>query len=239
MRLLLRVVVSGLLATSGVLYLMAASQRWWPACKLGRFDEPGCVRVQNDDYGYLVPSGPWTPAGDAAQLAGIALVCLAVAVAVLPWLWAPRHVGVALATCVPAAAIALMGVTTWGAGLSGSSVSGAEGWVPLAGIVWCFGLPSVLLIAAVVRMDDGPPGTTRWRVVAALLLGLANPLADYVIGSAAVGYVSHDYTPWVEAVSAVLLVSAALVTWPSTLGRAPAGGPAPAPHPRDDQLAAT
>ena len=84
MRLLLRVVVSGLLATSGVLYLMAASQRWWPACKLGRFDEPGCVRVQNDDYGYLVPSGPWTPAGDAAQLAGIALVCLAVAVAVLP-----------------------------------------------------------------------------------------------------------------------------------------------------------
>ena len=144
-----------------------------------------------------------------------------------------------MATCVPAAAIALMGVTTWGAGLSGSSVSGAEGWVPLAGIVWCFGLPSVLLIAAVVRMDDAPPGTTRWRVVAALLLGLANPLADYVIGSAAVGYVSHDYTPWVEAVSAVLLVSAALVTWPSTRGRAPAGGPAPAPHPRDDQLAAT
>lgn len=239
MRLLLRAVVSGLLATSGVLYLMAASQRWWPACKLGRFDEPACVRVQNDDYGYLVPAGPWIPAGDAAQLAGIALVCLAVAVAVLPWLWPPRPVGVALATCVPAAAIALMGVATWGAGISGNSVSGAEGWVPLAAIVWCFGLPSVLLTAAVARMDHAPPGTTRWRVVAALLLGLANPLADYFIGSAAVGYVSHDYTPWVEAVSAVLLLSAALVMWPSTRGRAPAGVPARASRPRDGQFAAT
>lgn len=239
MKLLLRVVVSGLLATSGVLYLMAASQRWWPACKLGRFDEPACVRVQNDDYGYLVPSGPWIPAGDAALLAGIALVCLAVAVGVLPWLWSPPHVGVALATCAPAAAIALMGATTWGAGLSGSAVSGAEGWVPLAGIVWCFGLPSVLLTAAVVRMDDAPPGATRWRVVAALLLGLANPLGGYFIGSAAVGYVSHDYTPWVEAVSAVLLLSAALIMWPSTRGRAPAGGPAPAAHPRDGQFVTT
>jgi hypothetical protein len=228
MRLLLRVMVSGLLATSGIAYLMAAAQRWWPACRLGRFDEPACVRVQNDDYGYLVPAGPWIPAGDAAQLAGIALVCLAVAVATLPWLWPPRHVGVALATGVPAGAIALMG-----------AVSGAEGWVPLAGILWCFGLPSVLLAAAAVRMDDAPPGTTRWRVAAALLLGLANPLADFFIGSAVVGYVSHDHTPWVETVSAALLLSAALVTWPSTRGTARAGGPVVAPHRRDGQLATT
>ena len=124
-------------------------------------------------------------------------------------------------------------------GITGSAVSGAEGWVPLAGIVWCFGLPSVLLTAAVVRMDDAPPGATRWRVVAALLLGLANPLGDYFIGSAAVGYVSHDYTPWVEAVSAVLLLSAALIMWPSTRGRAPAGGPAPASHPQDGQFVTT
>lgn len=228
MRWVLRAVVSTLLAASGALWLAGAVQQWWPACRWGRFDDRECLLAQSYPYGY---DGfePWTPIADTAHLEGMALMCLAASVALLPWLWLPRRIGASLAALVPASCIAIFAVASWTAGASGSSTAPGT---PITGFIWVIGLPLVLVVTALVRLDEAPPRTNRWRVIVALLVGLSNPLASYVIGPVFTWYVSHDDTPWVEVLSAVFLMVASVLVWPSS--RAPAqvtsptgGGSAP------------
>jgi hypothetical protein len=170
---------------------------------------------------------PWAPIAETAQLEGLSLVCLAAAVALLPWLWLPRGSRVSLAVLIPAFCIGLFAVAAWTVGPSGSyaAVADAAG-APTTAFVWVLGLPAVLVVAAVTRLNGAPPRTTRWRLLVALLVGMSNPVASYFIGPMFVGYVSHDDTPWVEVVSTVFLVIASVLVWPSSRPPAPATTPA-------------
>lgn len=223
MRTVLRATISMLLAVSGLLWLAAVVQRWWPDCKLGQFDEPACLWAQSYHYERFEGSELWAPIAHTAHLEGVSLICLAVAVAVLPWLWAPRRTGTSLAVLVPAFCIGLLGAGTWAVGPSGSGQDAAvAGGAPLTAIVWIFGLPAVLLCAAVSRLDEAPIGTTRWRLVVACLVGLSNPLVAYFIGPIFTGYLSHDDPPWSGAVSTGFLFVAACFVWHSSRAPAPA-----------------
>lgn len=39
-----------LLVVSGVLLVLASVERWWPVCRYGSFDTPGCIARQDDSY---------------------------------------------------------------------------------------------------------------------------------------------------------------------------------------------
>jgi hypothetical protein len=218
MRCVCRVAVSTLLLISGILWLAAVAQRWWPDCKLGQFDEPACLWAQSYPYERFQGSEPWTPIAHTAQLEGSSMLCLAFAIAVLPWLWAPRRISPSLAVLVPAACVGLLGAGTWALGPSGSAeAAAAAGGAPVTAIVWVLGLPGFLLAAAAsAHTKEAPAGTNRWRLVVACLIGLSNPLAAYFIGPMFTGYMSHDDPPWSGVVSTVLLVAAAAFVWPSS-----------------------
>ena len=216
MRWLVRAAVAASIALAGALSVAAAAQRWWPACKRGDFDAVGCLRVQDHLYDYVAPTAPWAPVGSAAQLAGVAMVLLAVGVTSLPWLWLPRRPLVCLAVAVPALAVLLIGGLTWNAGISHETV--AAGVVPPI-LVWSFGLPLALGMAAATSCDaHTSQRTTRWRVVVAVLIAMSTPLAEVMFAPMLLGYMSHDSTPWAGAVTGVLLVAAGCAVWPATSG---------------------
>ena len=216
MRWLVRTAVAASIALAGALWVAAAAQRWWPACKRGDFDAVGCLELQDHLYDYVAPTAPWVPVGSAAQLAGVAMALLAVGVASLPWLWLPRRPLVCLAVAVPALAVLLIGGLTWNAGLSHEATAGGMGPTIL---LWSFGLPIALAMAAATSRDDHTPQrTTRWRVVVTVLIAMATPLAEFIFAPMLVGYLSHDSTPWAEAVTGVLLVMAGCAVWPATSG---------------------
>lgn len=222
MRSVCRVAVSTLLLMSGILWLVAVVQRWWPDCRLGQFDEPACLWAQSYPYERFKGSEAWTPIAHTAQLEGASMLCLAFAIAVLPWLWAPRRIGTSVAVLVPATCVGLLGAGTWALGPSGSAEAAAvAGGAPLTAIIWVLGLPVALLAAAAfAHTQDVPVGTNRWRLVVTCMIGLSNPLAAFFIGPMFTGYMSHDDPPWSGVVSTVLLVAAAAFVSPST--RAPA-----------------
>jgi hypothetical protein len=215
--------VAALLALAGALWVAAAVQRWWPACPRSDFDSAACIELQDHLYDYVAPTAPWVPVGNAAELAGVAMVVLAFGVAVLPWLWEPVRPLACLAVAVPAVAVLLVGVWTWRAGLTHEVVGGA---VLPAILVWSFVLPLALSAAAVATSRDGrtPQRTRRWRVAAAVFLSLATPLAEVMFGPLLLGYMSHDSTPWTEIMTGTLLVAAAGAVWPAT-ARSPRGAP--------------
>ena len=144
------------------------------------------------------------------------MVLLAVGVTSLPWLWLPRRPLVCLAVAGPALAVLLIGGLTWNAGLSQEPL--AVEVVPTI-LVWSFGLPIALAMAAETSRDDHTPQrTTRWRVVVTVLIAMATPLAEVIFAPMLVGYMSHDSTPWTGAVTGVLLVTAGCAVWPATSG---------------------
>ena len=215
MRWIMRAAVAASIVLAGALSVAAAAQRWWPACK-GDFDARGCLERQDHLYDYVAPTAPWVPVGSAAQLAGVAMVLVAVGVALLPWLWLPRRPLVCLAVAVPAFAVLLIGGKTWGAGLGHEAA--AVGVVP-ALLVWSFGLPLALAMAAATSSDDHTARrTTQWRVVVTVLIAMSTPLAEVIFAPMLLGYMSHDSTPWAGAVTGVLLVAAGCSVWPATSG---------------------
>jgi hypothetical protein len=215
-RWLMRGAVAASIALAGALWVAAAAQRWWPVCKRGDFDAVACLELQDHLYDYVAPTAPWAPVGSAAQLAGVAMALLALGVTLLPWLWLPRRPLVCLAVAVPALAVLLIGGLTWSAGLSHEALD--IGVVPTL-LVWSFGLPIALGMAAATSRDDHTlQRTTRWRVGITVLIGMATPLAELVLAPMLVGYRSHDSTPWTEAVTGLLLVTAGCAVWPATSG---------------------
>lgn len=123
-----------------------------------------------------------------------------------------------LTVAVPALAVLVIGILTWNAGLSREAVA-ATGVVP-AVLLWSVGLPIALALAASTRHDDNTPQrTTRWRLVMAFLITMSTPLVETIFTPMFLGYMSHDSTPWAEAVTGALLVAAGLAAWPAT--RAP------------------
>jgi hypothetical protein len=180
MRCVCRVAVSTLLLISGILWLAAVVQRWWPDCKLGQFDEPACLWAQSYPYERFQGSEPWTPIAHTAQLEGSSMLCLAFAIAVLPWLWAPRRISPSLAVLVPAACVGLLGAGTWALGPSGSAeAAAAAGGAPVTAIVWVLGLPVFLLAAAAsAHTKEAPAGTNNKYLDMHMAIGSALTMFD-------------------------------------------------------------
>jgi hypothetical protein len=216
MRWVVRAAVAAFISLAGALSVAAAAQRWWPACRRGDFDAVACIKAQDHLYDYVAPTAPWVPVGNAALLAGVALALLAVGVTLLPWLWLPRRPLVCLVVVVPALAVLVIGGLTWNAGLGQEALH--VGVAPTI-LIWSFGLPVALAMAAVTSRDDHTAQrTTRWRVGITVLIAMATPLGEAMFAPLLVGYMSHDSTPWTGAVTGVLLVTAGFAVWPATSG---------------------
>ncbi len=213
-------VVPVLLSGSGVLMILAARERWWPACRLGDFDAPDCLTLQDHRYDFLAPSEPWVPVGAAAQVGAGSMVLLSLALLFLPWLLAganrtavtlPLGAGLAVALLTTAAMTGL-------SGLSGRVVErpGLE-WV-----YWLWLLSPIALIVMVFASQNADPRPgMQWRLLVAVLVSASTPLGELFIAGALLG-LSYDTTPWSEAVSGVFLVAAGLALWPAIRARSAA-----------------
>lgn len=211
---LLRIVVAVALTGAAALTYAAAWQRWWPACPHGGFDSDACLRLQSHEYDFQLPSDPWVPVGQAAELYGGALLALAVAAALLPTVLRPDRpaagggwwrVFAVLVAVVPAASLALLGIATLRSGQEGELVS-----MPGVGfvfVVWCLAWPACLTALAAAA-----PGVRPERALpVAILLGFATPIpALLFFGPLFAGYTSYDTAPWSEAAPAPLLLAAAV-----------------------------
>jgi hypothetical protein len=207
----------------------AAAERWWPACHLGSYETPACLRVQEYRYDFVLPLDPWVPLGHAAVLAGLSLLLLGAAVAALPLLLRPRHrpAYVWLPCAALGASQLLAGVSTLGSGLLGRP--GRASWEPFVMFVWlgwpvALTLTSILMIAHVRRPGVG------WLLLIVLLTA-STPLVQAFL-TPAVTDTSPHMTPWSEAWGGACLLLAALAVWPAAYRRRrPA--PAVASAPRD------
>ena len=213
-----RPVVSLALAASGVAWVAAARERWWPACPWRDFDSAACARIQDDAYGSIAT--PWLEAGYTAELQALALALVAVAIAFLPWLWLRRPVAV-VALATGAVSVALFVSATW-VYLSALAGRPVEGWwftVPL--VVAALGWPLYLFLGLIAALADPYVGVWRpgtgWRLGFWCLLLAGTTLLQLWVVPVVLGYMSYDHTPWADAVSGGLMLCAALVVWPATV----------------------
>ncbi len=206
-------VLAGLLfVVAGGLSIMAARLRWGPACSDG-FDTVPCVLIQDHRYDYLLPTEPWDPIPGAAELAGMSYVLVAVAIALVfaavrsAW-W------VRLLQALLVLSVLFVGVTTVLSGRAGVPVEPATSVAASLMPLWMVAPPMALMILftrwALGPEDGGLLPAFAWASWAGLLV-LATPLPEYFVISLAVGYTSHDTTPWTGAASGVLLVLAGIV----------------------------
>jgi hypothetical protein len=188
----------GCLMASGLLAVAAAVQRWWPACVPGDLDSLACLTMQDSAHDFMVPNEGWAPGAGAAALYGVGLLLLAVACVVLPGLLVGSAPGLQLtvASWVVALGTAVVGAVTTLSGVRGQvvTVPGHE----VAAVLWVLG-PIVLATLGLVsgRLTSGRFG---WRMGAVAALVVGNPVAQFLFAPAILGYVSHDTTPWAEAV---------------------------------------
>ncbi len=227
------VAVSALLVGSGTLEVAAARERWWPACPLGGFDAPACVRLQSHEFDFLTPADPWIPLGQAATLGGLSLLLLALAMGILPWLLAAQSRSVTAAASLLMGLGALQnGIVTLRSGQVGRPVLGAvlgpAGWCLLLGLLLMF------VVASTPEPGDEPRPGIGWPLTLVGLLASSILLVQLLIAPIVLAYTSYDTTPWTEAVDGAVLLLAALAVWPATVVRADAGRVyvAPAERPR-------
>lgn len=198
----LRVVAGVLLGASGALMFAASWQRWAGACRwvdvTANVESALCTSRQDHLYDFVLPTDPWEPVGDAAQLAGWSLLVLAPAFVLLPWALTGRRPGIVSTAALVGAVMALgaVGVATLRSGLAGSVVP--TNIDVLALYAWLL-LPLGLL----VRFSVAARG---WPLAATVLLFLATPLVatfTYAVGP-------YDAQPWWEGTSGVLTATAGL-----------------------------
>jgi hypothetical protein len=233
-RFVMRATASSLLLASAVMFVAAAAQRWWPACRRGAFETDACLRLQDHAFDHLLVSDPWTPAGHAAQYAGAAMILLAGAAAVLPFLLVRRplwfSVPVAFST---AGALTVLGAHAWTSGVTGQ-VQPTPG-ITAAALVLTVVVPVAAGIWAARELGAGPdPARDRWTRALAAALIVSSPLPTELLGPLVVLYSSHDTSPWSDAVVALPLAAAALLVWKVTPRDS---APAPTPGRRPGTLA--
>lgn len=209
---LMRVGVPALLAASGLVSIAAARERWWPACGQGGFDTRACLSLQDHQHD-LVPFGePWQPVGGSAEIYGLALLLLAVAVALLPLPLFGRRPGAATwaLSVMMSLSVLVVAASTWLSGRADEVVTppalGPAAWF------WLVGWPIALSVWVVLTPGQGRPHIV-WRPVALALLMMSTPLAQMLLAPMLVDYTSHDTAPWSEAVSGSFLVGAGIAVW--------------------------
>jgi hypothetical protein len=196
---MLRVFTGVLLGGSGALMFAASWQRWAGVCTGdGGTSAAECERREDHLYDFLPPAEHWEPIGRAAELAGLSLLVLSLALPLLPWALTERRPGRYSAVALIASELALVavGLATLRSGLSGEVVMPPLGSWTLA--VWLI-VPPILLGRWAVKADG-------WACAAAVVLALSMPIVAYF--SYAIG--SYDSRPWWEAVSGVIMAAAAL-----------------------------
>jgi len=205
----MRLLVAAALVGSGALMYAASWQRWADACPWGARSTAACLGAQDHRYDFLVPAEPWTPIGGAAELAGLSLLVLALAVALLPWGLTGRRPGpfsaLTLAATVPS--VGLLGVTNLRSGLAGQVMEVPFERAALLG--WGLLLPS--LIAWLAWASRG------WARVGGWVLVTAMPFPGiflYWIGP-------YDAAPWYEGISGILTALAGLCVLVAASGRTP------------------
>lgn len=203
-------VVAGLLfVLAGWLSILAARLRWGEACA-GGFDSGPCLLIQDHRYDYLLPTEPWDPIAGAAQSAGTSYLVLALAIALVCVAVRSAAWGRVLQVLLVLSVLSV-GVITVLSGRAGAPIEPATTvalWLLLVGVV-------VGPIALVVFVTHGAAGPVSHGLMPPLawalwvgLLVLATPLPEYFLVSIAVGYTSHDTTPWTGAASGVLVALA-------------------------------
>ena len=198
-----RLVAALALMGSGALMYAASWQRWAEACLWWEVQgsTPFCWVVQDHKYDFVVPSDPWTPIGTAAEQAGLSLLILAAALALMPWALTGRRPGPfsALTLVVCVVSVGVIGRTTVRSGLAGEALP-----VPFEGLtVRVYFLVVAILL---VRLTWAARG---WSRAAGILLVLAMPFPGILI----YGIGPYDANPWYEGFSGILsaLAGACLV----------------------------
>jgi hypothetical protein len=150
----------------------------------------------------------------AAELHGIGLLVLAVAVLLLPAILRGRPAGrlLTLAAVVVSAGVAVTALPVLLSSLEGEAVSLPRPWVP--GILLCvLGVPALLATSAALATPAPPRAwRARWTVILCVIL-VNNPGFLYSVAPLVFLYSSHDANPWVEAIGGVLLIGASILVW--------------------------
>lgn len=228
-----RVAVCLGLLGSGVLSILGARERWGP-CTPYHFATQLCALRQDYRYEYIGPEPNWIPVGHAAQIGGSALIVLAIAAVLLPYVLAPqapRRLTWSIAAML-CASVLTVGIVTCLSGHVGHPVAPTA--LTVGGWFWVLGWPIIFLVLAVAVIVD--TGRMRWRLVSLPFLIASTPWGQLVLTPLVFMYWSYDSTPWGEAVGGLCLIVAAGPLWigtrrgniavrPST----PAVGPASAP----------
>jgi hypothetical protein len=201
-----------LLVAAGAAWLWAAVQRWWPECRLDRYESMACIRRQDHEADYLWPTEPWVPIGSAALVAGLGCLLAVLGLLLVVPALARRsvHGVVAVGVLLQAAVLLPLGAATYLSGRAGRPVEDVPALVP-AGMLWAFLLPVVLALTVplVGKAVGGRELTSLMALVVALLL--TSPLLEYFLMS--MTYTSHDTPPWSGLLSGVALVVAGVAAW--------------------------
>ncbi|MEZ5096997.1 MAG: hypothetical protein R2731_13375 [Nocardioides sp.] len=197
-----------LLLASGVLMAAASRERWGGACS-GSLSSDACTARQDHLFDFVAPSAPWEPVGNAAQLAGLSLLALALGLVLLALL-VPRRRPAAMSLLGMAAVMnAVAGVATLFSGLAGEVVQ-----PPLARVV-----TTLWLVLTPVAVGWWGATARGWSLVAAVPVVVSTPLAaalTYAIGP-------FDARPWWEAVSGAFIVVGGLFLLVGVASRHPRG----------------
>lgn len=159
-------IAGAMLGVAGVLMIASEAQRW-ADCPWGSMTSAACVAAQDHRYDVLLPSAPWVPIGHAAELAGLALIVLALAAMLLSWQVETRRAAVGL-SLYWAATAGLAGVVTLASGLAGRPTFTYSDVLALG---WSLSTWVVLLVTAALI---GEPTRGTFAMLGAL--GLVNPL---------------------------------------------------------------
>ena len=212
-----------LVVAAGVAWLWAAVQRWWPECRLGQYESMACLRRQDHEADYLLPTEPWVPVESAALVAGLGCLLAAWGLLLVVPALASRSVRgvVAVGLVLQAAVLFPVGVATYLSGRAGRPVEDVPALVP-AVLLWALLLPVALAFTVpfvIGRAASRRQLTSLVALVVALLL--TSPLVEYVLMS--MTYTSHDTPPWSGLLSGAALVVAGVAAWwvPES---APSGG---------------
>ncbi|MDF2091049.1 hypothetical protein P0Y31_01720 [Knoellia sp. 3-2P3] len=202
-----------LVVAAGAAWLWAAVQRWWPECRLDRYESMACIRRQDHEVDYLWPTEPWVPIGSTALVAGLGCLLAALGLLlVVPSLTSRSVRGVvAVALVLQAGVLVPVGAATYLSGRAGRPVEDVPALVP-AGLLWALLLPAVLAFTVplvIGRAASRRQLTSLVALVVALLL--TSPLLDYVLMS--MTYTSHDTPPWSGLFSGAALVVAGVAAW--------------------------
>ena len=205
---MLRLLTGVFLGGSGAFMIAASWQRWAGVCTGDSgASEVACELRQDHLYDFLPPLEPWEPTGSAAELAGLSLLVLALALPLLPWALTAGRPGRYSVVALIASEFALVavGLATLRSGLSGEVVAPPLGNWSVA--VW--------LIVPPILVGRWAMDAYGWALAAGGVLALSMPIVAYF--SYAIG--SYDTRPWWEAISGAITAVAALCLFMAAVSR--------------------